>query len=272
MREIAGIVIAFVTIGILVGCMKPQIVDPFADHFTEDEYLAIKIKNENQLGQLWEALPETDKDGNFLPLRWRETTIMLFPTGTKVNKKVEKPVDITRQAFEKVKTSGKITVAAIADLSAGYDSAYKYEAKCSSTTTLNMTTLRYTPKGRDYVAARLAANPDFKFAWLSAIYNGTSFVEVLKNAETVGRGNYAAFKMGADYFTAAGRSIVTTGPVIFQLFKIDPAELGIPVAKPMIPVALTMTKTLSEKLEPLSEEQLQEIKQDLPKNLLPMVE
>ena len=252
-------------VSLLASCgMTPQIVDPYSDGFSEDEYLVIKVKDTDQLGQLFEALPEVDKDGKRLPLRWRQTTIMIFPTGASdVNKIKETTIDQTRQAFEKVKLSGKLTVAAIADMSASNESAYKYEAKASNAARLDQTSLSYTQKSKDYITTRLAQDKNYKFSYMSALYKGTAFVEVLKNVNGSGTGgNQAAFQIGSEYYQSGSRSTVTSGPIIFQLSEIDPIELGI-----------TATQQKALPLKPLlSNPQLQEILRSTTSSLHKMIQ
>ncbi len=248
-----------------VGCMHPQIMDPFSTGFAENEYLVIRITDTDQLGQLYEALPQVDDKGRSLPLRWRGTTKMLFPTAETVNKVKATAQEQVRYAFEKVGGGAKLTAAAVADLSVSADAAYKYESKSSSADRFDMQTLKYAEPGADYMRTRLAQDSRYQFAYLSAIYRGVAFVEVLSNVKSGGTGSYAAFQMGSDYYASANKNIATSGPIIFQLTPIDLLEVGSPSKGGPVPPPRT-------RFEPLTSEELSAIKRTMPQNLQKMLE
>lgn len=252
---------------ILIGCahMHPQIMDPFNDGFGDNEYLIIKITDTDQLGRLYYAFPEVDDKGKSLPLRWHETSKLLFPKSDTVNKVITTKQEQVRYAFEKVGGSGKFTAAAIVDLSANFDVAYKYESKSQEAAHLDMGTLKFATPGADHVRAKLRENSRCQFAYMSAIYYGTAFVEVLSNVKTAGGGNYAAFQVGGDYYTSKNKHIATSGPIIYQLTPIEPSELNI--ERPNFP-----PKKVYHKFKPLTVEQLENIKKLLSVKIQAMLE
>ncbi len=259
------LVLMLTTLLPICGCMHPQIMDPYATGFAENEYLVIKITDDDQLGQLWEALPEIDASGRPLPLRWRGTTKILFPTSDTNNKIKTTAQEQIRYAFEQVGASAKFTAAAMADLSATTDAVYKYESKSHSAMHLDMQTLRFAPPAADYMRAHFGTECGYRFAYLSAIYHGTAFVEVLSNVTAAGGGSYAAFEVGGKYYVSKNQHIATTGPIIFQLTPIDPREVGVePCTPPQAPEP--------RRLEPLSSSQLRQIKQRMPEKQQGMVE
>jgi len=244
--------------------MHPQIVDPFSTGFAENEFLVIKVTDTDQLGQLYEAMPRVDDKGKPLPPQWRGTTKMLFPTSETANKVKSTPIEQVRYAFEKVGGATKLTAAAVAELSISADAAYKYESKSDSADRIDAGTLQYAPAGTKYMEAKLAKEKDCQFAYLSAIYRGTAFVEVLSNNNSSGGGSYAAFQMGSDYYVSRNNHIATSGPIIFQLTPIDPEEVD--VQRPGV------TATRKTRISPLTPQQLSEIRKSLPEKLRPMME
>lgn len=291
MRLIHGVTCSIVlaTIVFLSGCMHPQIMDPLSTGFADDEYLVIRITDTDQLGQLYYALPDVDDKGNPLPLCWRGTTKLLFPTSDTVNKVKTTTQEQVRYAFEKVGGSGKFTAAAIVELSANSDAAYKYESKSQGAARIDMTTLQFATPATDLIRAKLLENPKYHFAFMSAIYQGTAFVEVLSNVKSAGGGSYAAFQLGGDYYASKNKNIATSGPIIFQLTQIDPREVGIdpppipaePIERKLVAKALVSAiisppaipaKPIERKLSPISTELLHSIKESLPDKLKNMLE
>ncbi len=266
MRLICGVthsaVLAIVLL--LTNCVHPQVIDPFSTGFAENEYLVIRIKDTDQLGQLYYALPEVDDKGNPLALRWHSSIKLLFPTSDTVNKVKKTKQEQVRYAFEKVSSSGKFTAASILELSANSDAAYKYESRSQGAARIDMTTLQFATPAADFIRAKLSENPECRFAYMSAIYEGTAFVEVLSNIKSAGGGNYAAFQVGGDYYVSKNRNIVISGPIIFQLTPLEPSEVY--VESPIAP------SVIQGGFEPLPERLLLKIKEGLPEKMQGMLE
>lgn len=220
---ILGVVLLTIS---LVGCMKPQIISPMSAGFSPNEYLVVEAKTKSRLGQLYEAIQETDEKGRKLPLRWRETAVCLFPQGdgNNVNQIEEIQLEQTRNALETTGTSGKLTAATFVVLNGENKSAFKFQSKSSRFSQFKIP-LRYAPKGKTFMKGRLQKNPAYQFAYLSALYEGTAFVEIFNNIATRSSGNYAAFQIEGDYYTTSNTGVITSGPIIYQLLPIDLDEL-----------------------------------------------
>jgi hypothetical protein len=210
----------------LNGCIRPQIITPMSMGFSPNEYLAVGAKTKNRLGQLYEAIQETDKKGNVLPLRWQEVPMLLFPQGAGFNEIEETPVEQTRYAIETSGSSGMLTFAAFAYLEGQRKSAFKYQSKSTKMLQLKLP-FEHNPHVRDYMVDKLKMNPNFRFAYLSALYEGSAFVEIFNSIATSGNGRYAAFQIEGDYYTTSTAGMITTGPIIYQLLPVDVDQLSI---------------------------------------------
>lgn len=220
-------------VGIVILCvqtacgLKPQIVAPFSVGFSDDEYIVIEVKDKDQLGILFEAVQETDEDGNTLPLRWRETVLVIFPHSknvSNINTVKEKQIEQTRSAVETIASSSKITGTAIGDLNASNEAAFKYQSKASKFSKM-IPPLKYNPHAKRYMNNRLEKNKNYRFAYMSALYEGTAFVELLSNVKVSGTTGYAAFAIDGKYYTTDNQGVVTSGAIIFQLKQIEIDEL-----------------------------------------------
>lgn len=211
----------------LGGCAKykPQILSPMSDGFASNEYIVIEVKDTDQIGQLYEAVQEKDSKGNIIPLLWRPTSLLLFPQSTDFNKVKETKIEQTRRAVETVNKSGKFTATGIGNLQAENESAYKYQSKSDLAMRLEVQNLKYNPSAKRYMTEKLAKNSNYKFAYLSAIYKGTAFVEILAKVNNSGAGGYAAFQLEGQYYTSSDQALVTSGSIIFQLLPIQKDEL-----------------------------------------------
>ena len=251
---------------LLEGCgFKPQIVAPFNAGFTENEYIVIEVKDTDQLGLLFEAIPETDEKGNFLPLRWRQTSIVLFPQHKKINRVKETKIEQTRNAVETVKSSSRLTAVVVSELIANNESAFKYQSKSSKASRL-IHPLRHNPNAKAYIKQMLEENKKYKFAYMSALYEGTAFVEVFTNVKISSGGAYAAFSIDGSYYTTNNRGVVTSGIIIFQLRPITIGELIEPLRPSTTEVLIEPFNILSKGFEPLRSHELNAIIAELPVN------
>lgn len=225
---ILGVVLLTIS---LVGCMKPQIISPMSAGFSPNEYLVVDPKTKSQLGQLYEAIQETDEKGRKLPLRWRETILLLFPQVDNVNQIEEiQPFEQTRNALETTGTSGKLTAATFVAFAGEKKSVFKFQSKSSKFSQLKIPLKHNFKVKDDYMDKKLQKNPAYQFAYLSAIYEGTAFVEIFNNIATRGSGNYAAFQIEGDYYTTSNTGVITSGPIIYKLQPIDVGELQVKAA------------------------------------------
>lgn len=265
MRSLLVSVALLMMVLMLTGCAKPQIVSPFSDGFSENEYLVIQVKDVDQLGLLFEAEQKTDAKGNPVPLKWRQTTIVLFPQSTEVNKVKITKMNQTRKAVEEVKSSSKFTATGVAELGATHNSVFKYQSESSKTHRI-ITPFKYNPIAKKYMEAKYAQNSNYKFSFMSALYGGSAFIEVFNKVDSKGTGFYAAFSIEGNYYTMGNRGIVTSGPIIYQLQPITLGELLDP------PVDITMQgyKTLHITMQgykPLNKQELNNIIMNLPENM-----
>jgi hypothetical protein len=243
----------------LSGCMKPQIIQPMSSGFSPNEYLVIEETSKSRLGQLHQAVQEVDKNGKNLPLRWAETTLLIFPQGTDVNLVEDSTVEQTRNVVETSDSSGKLTAAAIASLDGQRSTAFKYQSKASKFYQLKLP-LQYNPTARDYIVKKLKDNSAYRFGYLAALYEGTSFVEILNSAGTSGSGNYAAFKLEGKYYTATNTGVINSGPIIYRILPLDVDE---------IPFAVV---TGEKKIAPLSHTQIKDILKSSPASIQQMIQ
>lgn len=262
----------------LVGCtMKPQIISPRSEGFSPNEYLVIEAKTKSRLGQLYEAIQETDEKGRKLPLRWQETTLLLFPQGNDVNQVEESSIEQTRSAVETTGTSGKLTVAAFVTLDGEKKSAFKYQAKVSKFSQLKMP-LQYNHRGIDYMRSKLQKDTTYRFAYLSALYEGTAFTEIFNNVATHGAGNYAAFQIEGDYYVTSNTGIITAGPIIYQVLQVDLDQFsyGVEAEKEGVEFLMERRKksgveAREKKFAPLTGEQLGNIIKSAPEEVRKMI-
>lgn len=212
----------------LGGCMKPQIIQPMSSGFSPNEYLIIEATSKSRLGQLYQAVQEVDKNGNNLPLRWEETTLLIFPQGSDVNLVEESSIEQTRNVVETSGSSGKLTAAAVASLEGKRSSAFKYQSKASKFYQLKLP-LQFNPYARGYMVRKLQNKSTYRFGYLAALYEGTAFVEVLNSVDTSGSGNYAAFQLEGKYYTTTNTGIINSGPIIYRILPVDIAQLDVTV-------------------------------------------
>lgn len=228
---------AVVVLVMLVGCNspQPQIVDPFNSGFTDNEYIVIEVQDKDRIGQLYEAVVEVDEKGRQLPLRWRSTSLLIFPQGPDFNNLVETKFEQTRNVVETIRGSGRLTVSAVADLNASSESAFKYQSRSTSVDRLQMP-LKYNEVAKRYMRLKLEQSENYRFSYLSALYKGAAFVELLNKAEKNGVVTYAAFKINGEYYTSSNRGLVTSGAVIFQLQPVYLDELiDASIKSPVVP-------------------------------------
>lgn len=233
MRSLSFAILLFLSSS-LSGCMHPQIIEPYNTGFGSDEYLVIKAMDYDQLGQLCWGEQLYDEEDKIIPIRWECPSKLIFPSSKTVNKVQDLNSSTVRYAFESVSNSTKFTAAAIIDLSIATDSAYKFEAKSDNSKRFNMTTLQYAKPVANYIQTLVNAKPSINFAYVSAVLYGTAFVEILTNNKTSGGGSFAAFQIGDDYYSSAKKHFATSGPIIYQLTRLDPREVGVVVPSPPV--------------------------------------
>jgi hypothetical protein len=208
----------------LGGCMKPQIISPVSSLFAPNEYLVIEQKTSSRIGQLYEARQERDAKGKPLPLRWAPQPIMIFPQGDGFNSIEETALEQTRNVVQEAASSASLTAAAFGAVDGENKSAFKYQSKASKFSQLKMP-LIYNKAAKTYMQKLKEQDPNICFAYMSGLYEGTAFIEVLNKTSTSGSGSYAAFQMGATYYTANMSGIINTGPVIYQIEPIRVDQL-----------------------------------------------
>jgi hypothetical protein len=242
--------------------MKPQIIQPMSSGFSPNEYLVVEQTSISRLGQLYQAVQEVNKDGKNLPLRWEETTLLIFPQGTDVNLVEASTVEQTRNVVETSDSSGKLTAAAIVSLEAKRSTAFKYQSKASKFSQFKFP-LKYNPKALNYITKKLKDNPAYRFGYLAALYEGTAFVEVLNSVDTSGSGSYAAFQLEGKYYTTTNTGVINSGPIIYRILPVDGDQLivddkfGVDLNKrALYPVKDTFAVL---PIAPLTNEQLEDI-------------
>lgn len=255
----------------LGGCMKPQIIQPMSSGFSPNEYLVVEEILKSRLGQLYQAVQEVDKNGKNLPLRWEETTLLIFPQGSDVNVVEESTVEQTRNVVETSDSSGKLTAAAVVTLDGKRSTAFKYQSKASKFYQLKLP-LQFNPIARDYMVKKLQDKPTYRFGYLAALYEGTAFVEVLNSVDTSGSGNYAAFQLEGKYYTTTNTGVINSGPIIYRILPVDADQLFIAVSpeeKKLVDVV--SDQIAKKKLTPLSASQLKEIMKEAPEEIRMMI-
>lgn len=223
MRAPAALGIA-ILLSFLTGCAattmttKPQIINPVADGFTPNEYVVIEVKPKGRIGQLYQAKVSKNSP---VP-KWEEVALMLFPQSADFNKIDEQPFEQTRNLIETTETSSKLTATAIVEMTNQNKAGYKYQAKTSKIYQLNYQTLKYNPQVKNYIAKKLAEDPNYVFAYLDTLYEGTAFVESLYSVSNDAKGAVpAAYEINGKYFTSDTKGVVTSGPIIYRLSNIN---------------------------------------------------
>ena len=238
--------------------MKPQIIQPMSSGFSPNEYLVIEETLKSRLGQLYQAVQEVDKNGKNLPLRWEETTLLIFPQGKNVNLVEDSTVEQTRNVVETSDLSGKLTAAAIVTLDGKHSTAFKYQSKASKFYQLKLP-LKFNPNARNYIIKKLKDNPAYRFGYLAALYEGTAFVEVLNSVDTSGSGNYAAFQLEGKYYTTTNTGVINSGPIIYRILPVDIDQLAVAVVPG------------ENKITPLSHTQIENIIKFSPTSIRKMI-
>lgn len=231
-----------VVLFILAGCRFKQMATPsnigFAD-FRKNEYIAIEPMDVDQLGLLFEAYQEFDEKGKTLPLKWRETSVILYHQRFNPLKTIER--EEIRSALETIKASSILTFSSITDLNAKSESVIKYNSKSSGVIMMTAQE-RFNPNAKTYMEGKLSKDSNYKFSYLSALYQGIAFYETFNAVETTGSGGYATFMIGDNYYASNNRGTMIEGNIIFRLKTINIDELIAPLTDEELIVADNVLK------------------------------